>query len=71
MTASDDVFATFELLEAILLSVPHLDLLISVAVSRTWHQAILSSTPLQQRLFFAPAPADTPWMQNPILAAKF
>lgn len=71
MTAANDEFATFELLEAILLSVPPLDLLLSVAVSRTWHQTVLSSNPLQQRLFFALAPVDTPWTQNPILAAKF
>ncbi|OBT65749.1 hypothetical protein VE03_03369 [Pseudogymnoascus sp. 23342-1-I1] len=71
MIAANDVFATFELLEAILLYAPPFDLLLSVAVSRTWHQTILSSNPLQQRLFFAPAPADTPWTQNPILAAKF
>ncbi|OBT73447.1 hypothetical protein VF21_07303 [Pseudogymnoascus sp. 05NY08] len=71
MTATEAVFATFELLEAILLSLSPLDILHYLAVSRTWHQTILSSTPLQQRLFLAPAPLDTPWTQNPILAAKF
>lgn len=71
MTATEAVFATVELLEAILLSLPPHDILHYLAVSRTWNQTILSSTPLQQRLFLAPAPLDTPWTQNPILAAKF
>ncbi|KFY10910.1 hypothetical protein V492_04781 [Pseudogymnoascus sp. VKM F-4246] len=70
MIATEAVFATFELLEAILLSLPPLDLLLSIAVCRTWHQTIPNSTPLQQRLFFAPAPAETTRMQNPILTAK-
>ncbi|KFY44138.1 hypothetical protein V494_01624 [Pseudogymnoascus sp. VKM F-4513 (FW-928)] len=71
MTATEAVFATFELLEAILHSLPPLDLLLSVAVCRPWHQTILNSTPLQRRLFFAPAPADTTRVQNPIPTAKF
>lgn len=71
MTAVEAVFVTFELLEAILLSVPLLDVFLSVAVSRTWHQNILSSNPLQQHIFFAPGPADTPWTQSPILNIKF
>ncbi|KFZ09982.1 hypothetical protein V501_05368 [Pseudogymnoascus sp. VKM F-4519 (FW-2642)] len=71
MTATEAVFATFELLETILLSLPPLDILHNLAISRTWHQTIFSSTPLKQRLFLAPASLDTPWTQNPILAAKF
>ena len=35
MTAAEAVFATFELLEAILISVPPLDIFLSIAVSRT------------------------------------
>jgi hypothetical protein len=72
MTAREDVFATFELLEAILLAVHHRDLLVSaLLVSRTWYHTIISSRPLQWRLFLAPAPPETPWVQNPILASKF
>jgi hypothetical protein len=61
MTATDDVLSTLELLEAIFLFVPHRDLLISAfIVSRTWHNTIVSSRHLQERLFLSPAPPGTP-----------
>lgn len=72
MAAMDEVFATLELFEAIFLSIPHRDLLVSAPlVCRTWYHTVLSSSPIQQRLFLAPAPSNTSWIQNPILATKF
>jgi len=48
------VLLVAELFEAILLQLPHRDLLLAQAVSRHWRDTILTSPRIQQKLFFQP-----------------
>jgi hypothetical protein len=70
MAASERVFGTVELLEAVLLEVPPRHLLISAQRVRTkWHDTIKTSTHLQRKLFYKhlkPSPKRNPIL-NPLL----
>jgi hypothetical protein len=51
--AANNVFETFELLEAILLLLPHRDLLVSAQrVSKRWQAVVQNSIYIQQKLFY-------------------
>lgn len=52
--ACERVLQTAELLEAILLELPMVDLLLAQAVCKTWQDIIQRSTPIQRALFLAP-----------------
>lgn len=62
MSTASQVFATTELLEAILLELPGHDILRSQRVSRQWQATIIGSPKLQQALFMlaSPKPEDEP-----------
>lgn len=60
-----------ELLEAILTQVDIQTLLLAQRVCRQWAKCIQKSRKIQQTLFFQPAPQDTPYQQNTLLASKF
>ena len=71
MAALEVVFATFELLEAILFDLPIRTLLLSQRVAKQWKCTIERSTKLQQALFFKPIPGDPiPFTQDPTLQTK-
>ncbi|USW56437.1 Putative F-box-like domain superfamily protein [Septoria linicola] len=55
-TSIEQVLATTELLEAILLQLPIRSVLLSQRISKTWHATITSSISLQRALFLRPAP---------------
>ncbi|CDM37273.1 hypothetical protein DTO013E5_8363 [Penicillium roqueforti] len=60
-----------ELIEAILRQVDMQTVLLAQRVCRQWALCIRASSPMQQILFFQPAPANRPRQQNPLLASKF
>lgn len=60
-----------ELLEAILTQVDIQTLLLAQRVCRQWAKCIQKSHKIQQTLFFQPAPQDTTYQQNTLLASKF
>lgn len=71
--AASLVFSTPELLELILLNLPHRDLLLSRRISSTFNKLIDFSRPLQQKLFLHPSPDTTlkDWHANPLLRDLF
>ncbi|KAK4616615.1 uncharacterized protein CLAFUR5_05313 [Fulvia fulva] len=60
ITATNQVLATAELLELILLDLPPRDLLSSQRVCTTWRHAVKASVKAQRALFRRPQPATTP-----------
>lgn len=67
--AAQKVFETVELLEAILLNLPHKRLLINTRVCKTWNSVIKTSTSIQQKLFYqqnSPAGVDDNMVFNPV-----
>ena len=60
MSAANRVFAIFELLEAILIDVPLLDLLLATAISTNSQNCISSSKRLRDRLHNEPIPVFAP-----------
>jgi hypothetical protein len=69
--AAPAVFAISELAEAILLHLPHQDLLRFQLVNRTSHQLITKSSHIQQKLFFAPSRIPAPIDWNPFVSCAF
>ncbi len=52
MSPANQVFATLELLEMILLHLPERDLILGQRVNTTWHNLTKSSPQLQRKLFY-------------------
>ena len=74
-TATSTTLATPELLEAVLLHLPPHDLLATAPlVSHSFHNAIRSSTSIQQALFLRPRirpQSSAEWTLNPLLQTAF